>query len=82
MTNSAKVDAVALLKADHRKVEGLGEKFHAAKSSGRKALAEEICAELTSLPRLRKTSFIQPAKAKSMTIYGMKPMSSMTVPKS
>jgi hypothetical protein len=40
-------DAIALLKADHRKVEGLFEKFEAAKGSDRKmALAKEICTEL------------------------------------
>ena len=43
----AKMDAVALLKADHRKVEGLFEKFEAAKGSDRKAaLVKEICTEL------------------------------------
>ena len=40
-------DAIALLKADHRKVEGLFEKFEAARGSQRKAaLAKEICTEL------------------------------------
>ena len=40
-------DAIALLKADHRKVEDLFEKFEAAKSADRKqALAHEICVEL------------------------------------
>ncbi len=40
-------DAIALLKADHRKVEGLFEQFENATSSGRKqALAHEICTEL------------------------------------
>ena len=43
-----KMDAVALLKADHRKVEGLFEKFEKAKSdSVKKALVEQICTELT-----------------------------------
>ena len=42
-----KPDAVALLKADHRKVEGLFEKFEATKDSSRKkSLAQEICTEL------------------------------------
>ena len=41
------VDAIALLKADHRKVEGLFAKFEKAKESGRKkSLADEICLEL------------------------------------
>jgi Hemerythrin HHE cation binding domain len=40
-------DAIALLKADHRKVEGLFEKFESAKGSELKAaLAKEICTEL------------------------------------
>lgn len=40
-------DAIALLKADHRKVEGLFEHFEKAKSSAqKKALAHEICTEL------------------------------------
>jgi len=39
-------DAIALLKADHRKVEDLFEKYEAAKSADRKqALAHEICVE-------------------------------------
>jgi hemerythrin superfamily protein len=42
-----KPDAVALLKADHRKVEGLFEKFEAAEDADRKkSLAQEICTEL------------------------------------
>ncbi|MEJ1970506.1 MAG: hemerythrin domain-containing protein [Rhizomicrobium sp.] len=41
-------DAIALLKADHRKVEGLFAKFEKAKDSRTKqALAQEICTELT-----------------------------------
>jgi hemerythrin superfamily protein len=42
------LDAVALLKADHRKVEGLFEKFEKAKSDSVKTtLVEQICTELT-----------------------------------
>jgi hemerythrin superfamily protein len=41
-------DAVALLKADHRKVEELFDKFEAAKTaSQKKSLAAEICVELS-----------------------------------
>lgn len=44
---SDKLDAVALLKADHRKVEGLFEKFEKAKgAAAKKSLADEICTEL------------------------------------
>lgn len=40
-------DAIALLKADHRKVEELFEKYETAKSSSRKkSLAHQICTEL------------------------------------
>ena len=42
------LDAIALLKADHRKVEGLFEKFEKARSAAtKKALAKEICTELS-----------------------------------
>lgn len=45
---STKLDAVALLKADHRKVEDLFGKFDSARGAERKAnLAKEICTELT-----------------------------------
>lgn len=41
------MDAVALLKADHRKVAGLFEKFEAAKgAASKRKLVEEICTEL------------------------------------
>lgn len=39
-------DAIAMLKADHRKVETLFEKFEAARSGSKQALAEQICNEL------------------------------------
>ena len=48
MAKEQNLDAIALLKADHRKVEGLFEKFSAAKGADRKQkLAQEICTELT-----------------------------------
>src|SRR5947209_2693404 len=41
-------DAIALLKADHRKVEELFKQFERAKGEGRKEkLAHEICLELS-----------------------------------
>ena len=44
----AEMDAVALLKADHRKVEELFEKFESAKgASAKQKLVEQICTELT-----------------------------------
>ena len=39
-------DAIALLKADHRKVEGLFDKFEQAAPGARGRLAEQICNEL------------------------------------
>jgi hemerythrin superfamily protein len=46
-SKTEKTDAVALLKADHRKVEDLFEKFESAKSdSVKKTLAVQICTEL------------------------------------
>jgi hemerythrin superfamily protein len=46
--NGRAMDAVALLKADHRKVEALFAKFDSARGAARKKkLATEICAELT-----------------------------------
>ena len=45
---AAKQDAVALLKADHRKVEELFDKFETTRGSERKqALVRKICTELT-----------------------------------
>jgi hemerythrin superfamily protein len=45
---TAQQDAIALLKADHRKVEDLFEQYEKARSTDRKvALAKEICTELT-----------------------------------
>ena len=48
MPAQSDMDAVALLKADHRKVEELFEKFESAKSgSVKQKLVEQICTELT-----------------------------------
>lgn len=46
MPNDTFTDAIALLKADHRKVEELFEKFESARSSSKQAIAEQICNEL------------------------------------
>ena len=47
MAQAEKMDAVAMLKADHRKVEDLFEKFEKATAAGQKQkLAEQICMEL------------------------------------
>ena len=48
MATITRADAIALLKADHRKVEGLFEQFEKAKDGARKhKLALEICTQLT-----------------------------------
>jgi hemerythrin-like domain-containing protein len=39
-------DAIALLKADHRKVSELFEKFESAKAGQKESLAQQICTEL------------------------------------
>jgi hypothetical protein len=41
------LDAVALLKADHRKVENLFAKFQSARKPKKHGLAQQICTELT-----------------------------------
>ena len=46
MPTPQKPDAIALLKADHRKVEDLFEKFENARSDRKQALVQEICTEL------------------------------------
>ena len=51
-------DAIALLKADHRKVEELFESFQAAKADGKKkTLAEQICMELTVHAKIEEDIF-------------------------
>jgi len=58
MSKSDAPDAIALLKADHRKVEDLFEQFEKARSSDRKReLAEEICLELTVHAQIEEEIF-------------------------
>ncbi|WP_309644865.1 hemerythrin domain-containing protein, partial [Phenylobacterium sp.] len=58
MPSTEKPDAVALLKADHRKVEELFAHFEAAKADGKKkALAEQICMELTIHTKIEEDIF-------------------------
>jgi len=60
-----KQDAVALLKADHRKVEDLFEKFEKAKDANRKkALAQEICTELCVHATIEEEIFYPACKGK------------------
>jgi hypothetical protein len=54
----AAMDAIAMLKEDHRKVEKLFKKFEAAKDSrSKRSLAEEICKELTVHMRIEEDIF-------------------------
>ena len=58
MPKTDKPDAIALLKADHRKVEELFADFEKAKGDGRKKkLAEQICMELTVHTRIEEDIF-------------------------
>ena len=65
MPQSDKLDAIALLKADHRKVEELFEKFEKAKgASAKKALALEICTELSIHATIEEEIFYPACKGK------------------
>jgi hypothetical protein len=60
-----KKDAIALLKADHRKVDDLFEKFEKARGSDRKkALAQEICLELSIHTMIEEEIFYPACKGK------------------
>jgi hypothetical protein len=62
---AAKKDAIALLKADHRKVEDLFDKFEKAKDADRKkALAGEICMELCIHATIEEEIFYPACKGK------------------
>ena len=56
-TKSRKPDAIALLKGDHRKVAGLFRKFESARGPNKKALAREICLELSVHTMIEETIF-------------------------
>jgi hypothetical protein len=58
MSSHPHLDAVALLKADHRKVEGLFGRFEAAKAeTDKKELAAQICMELTIHTKIEEDVF-------------------------
>jgi hypothetical protein len=61
----AKLDAIALLKADHRKVDELFEKYESARSAGvKKSLAQEICTELSVHTMIEEEIFYPACKGK------------------
>jgi predicted transcriptional regulator YdeE len=65
MASAKKLDAIALLKADHRKVEGLFEQFEKAREDERKkALAQEICLELCVHATIEEEIFYPACKEK------------------
>jgi hemerythrin superfamily protein len=58
MADETKQDAIALLKADHRKVEQLFEQFEGATGDGKKQkLAMQICMELTVHTKIEEEIF-------------------------
>jgi hypothetical protein len=58
-------DAIALLKADHRKVEDLFEEYESAKSAASKRkLAEQICLELVVHTQIEEEIFYPACKGK------------------
>lgn len=65
MAQDVRPDAVALLKADHRKVEDLFEQFEKARGDGRKkTLASEICRELTVHTKIEEEIFYPACEGK------------------
>ncbi len=76
------VDAIVLLKADHRKVEELFEKFEKAKDSKVKtALVHEICTELSVHTMIEEEIFYPACTGKIEDDTVTKPMWSTTARK-
>jgi len=64
MSPQSKPDAIALLKADHRKVEGLFETYEGAKGAAKKqALSHQICMELLVHTTIEEEIFYPACKA-------------------
>ena len=62
-TGGSQRDAIALLRADHQKVEGLLEQFEKARGEGRKGeIAEQICQELTVHAQVEEEIFYPAAR--------------------
>ena len=64
MTPETFTDAIALLKADHRKVEGLFEEFEGSKGLSKQAIAEQICNELKIHATIEEEVFYPALKGK------------------
>ncbi|MDQ0464358.1 hypothetical protein QO010_002139 [Caulobacter ginsengisoli] len=66
MADTKTPDAIALLKADHRKVEGLFEDFEKATGAAKKAqLVKQICTELTIHAMIEEEIFYPACKGKA-----------------
>jgi hemerythrin superfamily protein len=64
MSPHTKLDAIALLKSDHRKVEGLFKKFEATKAAAKKqTLVHQICTELLVHTMIEEEMFYPACKA-------------------
>jgi hemerythrin superfamily protein len=65
MPKETRLDAIAFLKADHRKVEELFAEFKAARGAAKKQkLVEEICAELTGHTVIEEEIFYPACRGK------------------
>src|SRR5260370_7090946 len=64
MPTQPKHDAIALLKADHRKVEDLFEKFEHARGDHKQALVQQICTELCIHTMIEEEIFYPACKGK------------------
>lgn len=64
MKTETYTDAIALLKADHRKAEGLFEKFEKASGSAKQKIAEEVCNELKIHAMIEEELFYPALKEK------------------
>jgi hemerythrin superfamily protein len=65
MHDQNRADAIALLKADHRKVEDLFGKFEAAKGAAQKqTLVQQICTELSVHTTIEEEIFYPACKGK------------------
>lgn len=64
MAQREATDAIAMLKADHRRVEELFDKFEAARSGSKQKIAEQICNELKIHTSIEEEIFYPALKGK------------------
>jgi len=65
-SRAAQQDAIAMLKADHRKVEGLFKKSEKASGSAKEKLVEQICSELIIHTALEEEIFYPACRAEDV----------------